>query len=122
MVATEDRDLWFRIASRYEVALAPKVIAHYRLSPGSATTNPERMLKAKRAFIEKHYGSPGCGIFARRIALGRVYKQLAEAQQLRSQKTLALASSLRALAMNPLDLATARTAASILLRCIGLGR
>jgi len=122
MRATEDRDLWFRIALRYEVALAPKVIALYRMSAGSMSTDPGRMLNAQLQFIEKHYGAPGCGIFARRIALGRVYKQLAEAQQLRSQKTLALASSLRALAMNPLDLATARTAASILLRCIGLGR
>jgi glycosyltransferase involved in cell wall biosynthesis len=122
MRATEDRDLWFRIALLYEVALAPKVIALYRMSAGSMSTDPSRMLNAQLQFIEKHYGSPGCGVFARRIALGRVYKQLAEAQQLRGQKGSALASSLRALAMNPLDLATARTAASLLLRCIGLGR
>jgi glycosyltransferase involved in cell wall biosynthesis len=122
MRATEDRDLWFRIALRYEVALAPKVIALYRMSAGSMSTDPGRMLNAQLQFIEKHYGSPGCGVLARRIALGRVYKQLAEAQQLRGQKRLALASSLRALAMDPLDLATARTAASVLLRCIGLSR
>lgn len=122
MRATEDRDLWFRIALRYEVALAPKVIALYRMSAGSMSTDPSRMLNAQLQFIEKHYGSPGCGMLARRIALGRVYKQLAEAQQLRGQKGSALASALRALAMVPLDLATARTAASMLLRCIGLGR
>lgn len=122
MRATEDRDLWFRIALRYEVALAPKVIALYRMSAGSMSTDPTRMLNAQLQFIEKHYGAPGCGVFARRIALGRVYKQLAEAQQLRGQKKLALASSLRALAMDPLNLATTRTAASMLLRCIGLSR
>ena len=44
---------------KYEVALVPKVIALYRTSPNAMTTDPERMLKAQRQFIEKHYGEPG---------------------------------------------------------------
>lgn len=120
--ATEDRDLWLRIALRYEVALAPTVIAYYRTSPNSMSTDPSRMLKAQLQFVEKHYGSPGCGRLARRIALARIYKQQAEALGARQRPWAALASSLRSLALYPLDTRNARTAGSLLLRCAGLGR
>lgn len=117
MRATEDRDLWLRIALRYEVAFVPKVIAYYRVSPGSMTTDPERMLRAQTQFIEKHYGSPGCGVVARRRALSQCYRQRAEALWGRRRPWAALASSLRALALYPLDMGNARTAGSLLLRC-----
>jgi glycosyltransferase involved in cell wall biosynthesis len=119
---TEDRDLWLRIALRYEVALVPKVIAHYRTSPNSLTTNPERMLKAQVRFINKHYGAPTCGAVARRIALSRVYKQQAEGLMMRRRQWAALANSLRALAIYPLDIGNMRTAGSLVLQCAGLNR
>lgn len=119
--ATEDRDLWLRIALRYEVALAPHIIALYRTSPASMTTDPDRMLKAQLQFIEKHYGAPGCGRLARRFALARIYKQRAEALGIRRQRWAALKSSLRALAFYPFDLRNARTAGSMLLRSTRLG-
>jgi cellulose synthase/poly-beta-1,6-N-acetylglucosamine synthase-like glycosyltransferase len=120
--ASEDRDLWLRIGLRYEVALVPKVIAHYRTSPDSMSTDPDRMLKAQLQFIEKHYGAPGCGMLQRRIALGRAYKQRAEALGLRRKPLAALASSFRALAYYPFDLSSARTAGSLLLRGAGISR
>ncbi len=119
--ATEDRDLWLRIALKYEVALAPHIIALYRTSPASMTTDPDRMLKAQLQFIDKHFGAPGCGRLARRFALARIYKQRAEALGLRHQRWAAVKSSLRALAFYPFDLRNARTAGSMLLRCAGLG-
>ena len=122
MQVTEDRDLWFRIASRYEVALVPSVIAHYRLLPSSATTNPERMLKGQLRFIEKNYGSYGCGILSRRIALARAYKQHAEALSVRKQPRTALISSMRSLTLYPLDINNIRSAGSILLGCAGGNR
>jgi glycosyltransferase involved in cell wall biosynthesis len=122
MRATEDRDLWLRIALKYEVALVPKVLAHYRTSPGAMTTDSDRMLKAQLQFIEKHYGSPGCGMLARRIGLSRIYKQRAESLGGRGQVRAGLLSSLYAMAMFPLDMSTARTAGSLLLRYVGLSR
>jgi glycosyltransferase involved in cell wall biosynthesis len=122
MRATEDRDLWLRIALRYEVAFVPKVLAYYRVSPNSMTTDPERMLQAQVQFIEKHYGSPGCGMLARRIALSRCYKQRADALSIRRQPWAALGSSLRALAFYPMNLRTLRTTVSLLLRCVGFNR
>ena len=120
--ATEDRDLWLRIALRYEVALAPKVIAHYRTSPGSMSTDPYRMLKAQLLFTKKHFGAPGCGILPRQIAWARAYKQLAEALVAQNKPWTALRSSMRAVALYPLDLDNARTAGSILLNWIGRRR
>jgi glycosyltransferase involved in cell wall biosynthesis len=118
MRATEDRDLWLRIALRYEVAFVPKVIAYYRTSPTSMSTDPNRMLKAQLQFIQKHYGAPGCGIRARQIAWARVYKQRAEALKRQNKPWAALTSSLRAVALYPFDLDNHRTAWSLFLNGI----
>jgi hypothetical protein len=122
MRATEDRDLCLRIALRYEVAFVPRVIACYRVSPSSMTTDPHRMFQAQMQFIEKNYGAPGCGWMARRVALSQCYRQRADALSARRQPWVALVSSLRALVFDPFDHATARTAGTMLLRCAGLNR
>lgn len=116
MLATEDRDLWFRIALRYEVAFIPKVIAHYRVSPHSMSADLDRMLRAQKQFIRKHSGAPGCGFLVRQIALGRAYKQRAEDLAQRNQPWTAVGSSLQAFALCPFDSDNARTAASLLLK------
>jgi len=118
MRATEDRDLWLRIALRYEVAFVPKVLAHYRVSPNSMSADPQRMLEAQLQFIRKHYGSEGCGLRSRQIAWARVYKQQAEALKRKNRPGDALMSSLRAVALYPLDMDNPRTAGSLLLNWI----
>lgn len=118
MRATEDRDLWLRIALHHEVAFVPKVIAYYRVSPNSMSTDPQRMLKAQTQFIRKHYGEPGCGLRARQIALARVYKQYAEALKKQGRRRAAVMSALRAVALYPLDLDNPRTAGSLLLHSL----
>ena len=114
MRATEDRDLWLRIALRYEVAFVPKVLAYYRMSPNSMSTDPQRMLQAQL----QHYGSEGCGLRSRQIAWARVYKQRAEDLKTRNKPWDALMSSLRAVALYPLDMDNPRTAGSLLLNWI----
>jgi glycosyltransferase involved in cell wall biosynthesis len=118
MRATEDRDLWLRIALHYEVACIPKVLAYYRVSPGSMSTDPERMLRAQKQFIQKHYGSDGCGFRSRQIAWARAYKQRAEALSMQNRRLPALMSSLRAVALYPLALDNFRTAGSLLLNSL----
>jgi GT2 family glycosyltransferase len=118
MRATEDRDLWLRIALRYEVAFVPKVLAYYRISPNSMSTDPQRMLQAQLKFIRKHYGSEGCGLRPRQIALARSYKQRAEALSVQSQPWAALMSALQAVALFPFDRDNPRTAGSLLLHWI----
>ncbi len=116
MRATEDRDLWLRIALRYEVAFVPEVIASYRVSPNSMSANSQRMLEAQLHFIRKHYGAKGCGLRPRQISLARAYKQQAEAFNKQGRAGDALASALKAVALYPLDLDNPRTAASLLLK------
>jgi glycosyltransferase involved in cell wall biosynthesis len=114
----EDRDLWLRIALRYEVAFVPKVVAHYRVSPNSLSADSQRMLKVQLHFIRKHYGAEGCGLRSRQIACARVYKQQAEILKGQNRPWDALMSSLRALALYPLDMDNPRTAGSLLLNWI----
>jgi glycosyltransferase involved in cell wall biosynthesis len=113
MRATEDRDLCLRIALRYAVRFVPKVLAYYRISPNSMSTDPERMLQAQLQFIEKHYGEPGCGLLAKQIALSTLYKDRAEGFSRRGNVRLALSNAMHALALNPLNIGTIRTAASL---------
>ena len=119
MSATEDRDLWLRIAQRYEIAFVPKLLAYYRLSPNSMSTDPQRMLQAQLQFISKHYGSEGCGPRSRRIALARAYKQRAEVLKNRGRSWDALSSALKAVMFYPLDMDNLRTASSLLLNWVG---
>jgi len=118
MRATEDRDLWFRIATRYEVVMVPRVIAHYRTSPQAMTTDPDRMLRAQLQFVEKHAGVPGCGWREQRVALSWVYRQHAEALSTKGRPGAALRSGLRAAAYYPFQRTNLRTAVSLLGRFV----
>jgi glycosyltransferase involved in cell wall biosynthesis len=120
--AAEDRDLALRIALRYEVALSPKILAQYRVTAGSMSTDSERMLNAQLQFIEKHFGAPGCGVEERRVAQSRCYRHYAESLQSRGRMAAALRSSARSLKLSPLDLGNVRTAASLLLNFFRGGR
>lgn len=122
MRATEDRDLWLRIALRHDIGVVPNVIAYYRTSPSSMSADPQRMLKAQLQFIRKHYGAPGCGLYARQVALGRAYKQHAEALKLRNKPWSALRSSLRSMGLCPWDEDNMITLGSLLLACAGIRR
>jgi len=113
---TEDRDLWLRLALQYEIALVPFIVANYRISNESITAVPDRMLQAQKQFIEKNYGAEGCGWLARRIALGRVYKQRADSLSAQQHPWKAAKCSLRALMLNPFDLGNVRAAGSLLNR------
>lgn len=113
MRATEDRDLWLRIALRYDAALVREVIAQYRTSPQAMTSDPERMFQAQLRFIEKHYGAPGCGPWARRVALSNVHRQKAEALLKRGNLTAAVRTAWKAVALNPTKLKNYRTALSL---------
>jgi glycosyltransferase involved in cell wall biosynthesis len=118
MRSTEDRDLWLRIALRYDVAFIPKALAYYRTSPGSMSSNSQRMLEAQLQFIRKHYGSKGCGLLPRQISWARAYKQRADALKAQGQPRAALISALQAVMIYPLDLNNTRTAGSLFVHWI----
>lgn len=120
--ASEDRDLWIRIALHYEVALVPEIIALYRLSPQSMSTDVDRMTTSQRTLIAKHYGKAGCGWRARRVSLSWVHRQRAEALAAQGKLQAAVGDVLKAVAYFPFQWHTLRVASSLLLRYFGLIR
>ncbi len=116
MHATEDRDLWLRIAQRYRIAFVPEVLVLYRMSENSQSSDPSRMLRTQTQFIRKHYGEPGCGWKARQAALARAYKQQAESFADRREFSMSLRHAVHATVLAPWAIGNLRTAASIALR------
>lgn len=73
----EDRDLWLRIARKYDVAYLPKALAYYRVTAGSMSRNREKMLKARLYVLDK-YGEPTMhSRYLRRQALAGIYQEMA---------------------------------------------
>jgi glycosyltransferase involved in cell wall biosynthesis len=75
MRSTEDRDLWFRIAERYQVRYIDQVIANYRISANSMSQNTERMMKWQTFFIEKHRKRGVRGVLLAREAIGWMFRE-----------------------------------------------
>lgn len=51
---TEDRDMWFRVAREYPVAYIDEVLALYRMTGASHSSNLERAKNGQLRFLEKH--------------------------------------------------------------------
>ena len=118
--ATEDRDLWIRVAQRYRIAFIPRVLALYRCATTSTSGNLPRMLASQKQFVNKHYGQPGCGWLARRSALGSIYGQQAEEYANRLQLLVAVRHACHAVVLTPFKVGILRMALSIWLRLLGL--
>ncbi len=103
MRATEDRDLWFRIALRYRIAYINEVLAYYRLSPSAMTTDLDRLLRGQLYFVAKHYRSGACTRFEQLQALGNIYRELGDSLFRGGALTKAIGSYLRAVGYNPLS-------------------
>lgn len=116
--ATEDRDLWLRIAQQFHIGFVPKVLARYRVSENSMSADLTRMLSAQQQFIRKHSGEEGCGWVATRVALSRVRKQQAEGYLERSQLALAVRHAIHAAMLAPWEGDNIRTAASVVVRML----
>ena len=114
MRATEDRDLWLRIAQRYGVVFVPRVLALYRSSASSMSGDLPRMLRSQRQFIDKHYGEPGCSLGARCVALAGALQQQAEGYSARGQHRSALRFGVEAIATAPWLAGGWRTFAKVL--------
>lgn len=118
MRATEDRDMWLRIAQHYGVVFVPRVLALYRYTASSMSGDLPRMLAAQRRFIDKHYGEPGCGWNMRRVALAGAFREQAERYLLRGEATTSLRFAVRAIAQTPWARRVWRVASATLLHVL----
>lgn len=103
MQATEDRDLWFRIALHYPITFIDEVLAHYRLSPSSMTSNLDRLLKGQLYFVAKHYQSGAATRLEQLQALGNIYRELGDSLFRGGAVLKSIGSYLRAVGYNPLS-------------------
>ena len=76
-VGVEDRELWLRIARGYKIVHINKVLAYYRIRKSSVSRNPGRIAEAKSYVVNKLCPD---GRYARwrKIALSRIYRELAD--------------------------------------------
>jgi glycosyltransferase involved in cell wall biosynthesis len=79
MRAVEDRDLWFRIAERYEIGFIDEVLAHFRFSPGQMSSDLERMTRGQLAFVNKHRQRGACTLRQYHQALASIYRERGDA-------------------------------------------
>lgn len=56
LTSAEDWDMWLRISERFPVLGIEEPLAHYRIYPGSMSTNAARMQANRFAVIAKHFG------------------------------------------------------------------
>jgi glycosyltransferase involved in cell wall biosynthesis len=103
MQATEDRDLWFRIALRCNVAYIDEVLAYYRLSPSSITSNLDRLVQGQLYFVAKHRDSGAATRLECLQALGNIHREFGDSLFRGGAVTKAIGSYLRAVAYNPLS-------------------
>lgn len=79
MRATEDRDLWFRIAERYRVGHVDEIVAYYRVSPNSASRDWQGSRTWQTYFIEKHRARGAVSRLTAREAFGNMYRERGDA-------------------------------------------
>jgi glycosyltransferase involved in cell wall biosynthesis len=101
MRATEDRDMWFRIAEKFEVAFVDEILSQYRLSPFAMSKDLGRMLTWQRFFVEKHHQRGACSRLALHQALGNIYRERGDAFFSSSGRRSAMSAYLRAVMYNP---------------------
>lgn len=115
MRATEDRDLWFRIARHYPVAYVNEILAYYRISASSMSSDPERMWKWQTFFIEKYHRLGACNAIDVREAMANLCRERGDTLFREGHLRQSLGCYLRSVSYNPLNVSNVY----MLVRAIG---
>lgn len=77
--SVEDREMWLRIATRYQMARIDLPLTWYRFTPGSMSSNPERMEHYELLVLNRAFAFPQLrdNKRARRLALSHCYRSSA---------------------------------------------
>jgi glycosyltransferase involved in cell wall biosynthesis len=76
--ASEDWDLWLRIARDFKIMGTTRILTRHRILPGSMSSDPTRMLTNRLIVLGKHVGaldedSPSTWTLIQRCTYGKVY-------------------------------------------------
>lgn len=102
----EDRDLFLRLAERFEHHRIARRLVHYRRSSCAASANAAFMLKGWELFFAKHEALFGSRLNSRRAHTYRAYAALLTDQ---GKSGAALPAMMRALRLRPFDALNWRT-------------
>jgi glycosyltransferase involved in cell wall biosynthesis len=77
--SVEDREMWLRIGARFPMARLDIPLTWYRVTPGSMSTNPERMEHFELLVLERAFAMPALSGNERvkRLALSHCYRSSA---------------------------------------------
>jgi glycosyltransferase involved in cell wall biosynthesis len=100
---SEDRDLWLRMAERWEVRFIDLPVAIYRILPSSVSSDPDRAMRSQIAFVEKNFGRRGCGRSARRRAWAGIHRERGNQYFSAGQNVLARREYVRGLMAWPFE-------------------
>lgn len=77
--SVEDREMWLRIAAQFTMARIDLPLTWYRITPGSMSTNPERMEYFELLVLERAFAFPQLrdNKRAHRLALSHCYRSSA---------------------------------------------
>ncbi len=100
---TEDRDLWLRIAQRWDVLFVDVPVIICRIRAASLSSDPDRAMQAQLAFVEKNFGGQGCGSVARRRALAGIHLERGNEYFNAGHRDLARQQYLRGLLAHPFE-------------------
>jgi len=76
--ATEDRDLWFRIARVFDIVYLNEVAAQYRVLPQSLSHDWERARISQLRFLEKHFRAGHASLREYRQGLANLHRERAD--------------------------------------------
>lgn len=103
MRSVEDRDLWYRIAERYEVAFIGKVLARYTVSSAGMSANIDRMLQWQLYFVSKHRKSGSLPAYSYFSALASIYRERGDHLFDQKQPLKAIKDYARSVCLNPFN-------------------
>ncbi len=102
-LGSEDRDLWLRIAQKFEVHYIDQALAYYRIRSQSMSHDYTNMLKGRLYIIDKYTPQGTGNQRLRKQALAKIYRDMGDIFLFEKRFTQANAYYQKAIQYNPLS-------------------
>lgn len=103
--ASEDWEMWLRVARRYRFAGLASPLVHYRVHGGNMSGDPDHMLRYQQMVVASHFGAPegppDQWPRERQRAAAAVFRYAAQGYYLRGRRDESASYLRRALEANP---------------------
>jgi len=100
----EDRDLWLKIAEKYEIAYVDLPLVYYRIRRNSMSKNFAKMLKARYYVIEQACLRNKLSIFTKRKAYSNLHAEISYGYQVLNNKSFAWIEAIKSIKYFPFNI------------------